>query len=180
MNLILFGFKASGKTHFGKLLSIQMHRPFIDTDDLILELYLKETGKKKNPREIHAHLGEEKFRALETKALYCLKDVKNSIIALGGGAVLKHENILFLQTIGAMVYLKTSPEKLKSRIFQKELPSFLDPKDPEGSFYRMIHEREPIYRSIPARSIDTDGLDEAGVLAALRSILLLEDPPDGF
>lgn len=180
MNLILFGFKASGKTHFGKLLSIQMHRPFIDTDDLILELYLKEMGKKRSSREIHAELGEEKFRTLETRALHLLKDVKNSIIALGGGAVLNPENVTFLQTVGAMVYLKTSPETLKSRLFRKELPSFLDPKDPEGSFYKMVQERDPIYRSISARSIDTDGLDEAGVLAAIRSILLLEEPPNGF
>lgn len=180
MNLLLFGFKASGKTHFGKLLSLKMHRPFIDTDDLILELYMKETNKKRSMREIYADLGPEKFRALETRALHLLKHVKDAIIALGGGAVLQTENVAFLQSVGALVFLKTSPEKLKERIFRNELPAFLDPKDPEGSFYRMIQERDPIYRSIPARSVDTDALDEAGVLAALSSILLLEEPPNGF
>jgi hypothetical protein len=34
----------------------------------------------------------------------------------------------------------------------------------------MVQEREPIYRSIPALTVDTDALDEAGVLAALYSI----------
>lgn len=180
MNLLLFGFKASGKTHFGKLLSIKMHRPFIDTDDLILELYMKETEKRRNAREIYAEIGKEAFRALEKRALHLLKNVKDAIIALGGGAVLDPDNLAFLQTVGAMVFLKASPEKLKERIFRDELPSFLDPKDPEGSFYRMVQERDPIYQSIPARSIDTDALDEAGVLAALNSILLLEEPPNGF
>lgn len=172
MNLILFGFKASGKTHFGKLLAVKMHRPFIDTDDLILELYAKESGHRRTMREIYADLGKEGFRTLETKAIHLLKYVADSIISLGGGAVLNPENVELLQTIGTMVYLKTSPEKLKERIFKNELPSFLDPKDPEGSFYKMVQERDPIYRSIPALTIDTDALDEAGVLAALNSILI--------
>lgn len=180
MNLILFGFKGAGKTHFGKLLSMHMHRPFIDTDDLILELYSKETGKRRKIKEIYVEMGEEGFRALEKQAIYTLKNVEGSIIALGGGAILDPETAEFLQTIGALVYLKANPEKLKKRTFEGEFPSFLDKKDPEETFYRMVHEREPIYRSIPARSIDTDALDEAGVLAALSSILLLEEPPNGF
>ena len=172
MNLILFGFKASGKTHFGKLFSLQMHRPFIDTDHLIIELYKKDADKERTVRQIHQELGEEKFRALEKRALHLLKTIQNAIIALGGGAVLDPENVEFLQTVGALVFLKTSAETLKKRIFKEELPSFLNPKDRESSFYQMIQEREPIYRSIPARTIDTDALDEPGVLAALYSILL--------
>lgn len=180
MNLILFGFKSSGKTHFGKLLSHKMHRPFIDTDDLIIELYKKETDKQRNCPQIHKELGEAAFRAIETRALHNLKNVKNAIIALGGGAVLDPENVLLLQSIGELVYLKASAEKLKERIFRSEIPSFLDPKDPHGSFHQMIQEREPIYRSIPARCVDTDAFDEAGVIAALKSILLLEEPSNGF
>lgn len=180
MNLILFGFKGSGKTHFGQLIAKQMHRPFIDTDDLILELYAKETGHVRKIREIAIKLGESGFRALEKRAIELLKEVKNAVIALGGGAVLDPENVEVLQKIGALVYLLTGPEKLKERIFKEELPSFLDPKKPEDSFWEMIQEREPIYRSIPARRVDTDALDEAGVLAALSSILLLEEPPNGF
>ncbi len=180
MNLLLFGFKASGKTHFGKLLSHQMHRPFIDTDDLVMETYKKETGKQKSCRQIHRALGSECFRSLEKRSLQDLKNVKNAIIALGGGTVLDPENVEFLQTIGALVFLKASAEKLKERIFKDEMPAFLDPEDPEKSFYQMIRDREPIYRSIPARTIDTDTLDEAGIIAALHSILLLEEPPNGF
>ncbi len=174
MNLFLFGFKSSGKTHFGKLLALRMHRPFIDTDDLLVELYLKESGKLRTAREIHQDLGEKGFRRLEKKALYLLAEIKDSVVALGGGTVLDPENVIFLERIGTLVFLKTSPGKLKQRIFKDELPSFFDPKDPEGSFYRMIQERGPIYESIPARSIDTDALDEAGVLASLSSILCLE------
>lgn len=180
MNLLLFGFKASGKTHFGKLLSKQMKRPFIDTDEIIEELYRIHTGKDKQVRQIYKTLGELKFRSLEKQSLVLLKKIDNAVIALGGGSVIDPENVHLLQTIGALIYLKTSPETLKKRIFSEELPPILDHEDPERTFYQMVHEREPIYRSIPARTIDTDLLDEAGVLAALRSILLLEDKPNGF
>lgn len=176
MNVILFGFKGAGKTHFGKLLAQNLHRPFIDTDDLVVEL----SNQRKNIREIHQSLGEEAFRKLEKQALQALKQVENAVIAVGGGTVLDPENVAFLQKVGALIYLKVGADKLKIRLLQGELPSFLDKKDPEGSFLRMIHEREPIYRSIPARCIDTDALDEAGVLAALSAILLLEEPPNGF
>lgn len=180
MNLILFGFKAAGKTHFGQLLALKMHRPFIDTDDLLLELYKKESGQFKKARQIYEALGEKEFRELEKRALHLLKEVHNSIIALGSEAILDPDNVLFLQKVGALVFLEAHAETLKKRIFKGELPFFYDKKDPEGSFWSMIQEREPIYRSILARRVDTDALDEAGVLAALSSILLLEEPPNGF
>lgn len=180
MNLILFGFMAAGKTHYGKLLSIQMHRPFLDLDDLIQELYAQESGKRKKVREIYVELGEAGFRKREKEAIQTLTGVENGIIAVGGGTVIDPENVEWLQKIGALVYLKTGAETLHKRIFQKELPAFFDKNDPEASFLRMVQEREPIYRSIPARVVDTEALDEAGVLAALSSILLLEEPPNGF
>lgn len=177
MNLILFGFKGAGKTHFGTLLAIKMHRPFIDTDDLLLQLYAKKTGHRKKIKEVYEEPG---FRELEKEAIRTLKGVEDSIIAVGGGTVIDPENVESLQKIGALVYLKAGAETIKKRIFKDELPAFFDKKDPEGSFLQMVHEREPIYRSIPARVVDTEALDEAGVLAALSSILLLEEPPNGF
>ncbi|HSX10925.1 MAG TPA: shikimate kinase [Chlamydiales bacterium] len=180
MNIILFGFKGAGKTHFGRLLALKIHRPFIDTDDLILELYAKEAGQRKKAKQIYAELGKVAFRDLEKRAVQTLKGVENSVIAVGGGTVVDPENVAVLQKVGALVYLKAGSETIKKRIFKEELPAFFDKNDPEGSFLAMVHEREPIYRSIAARVVDVDLLDEAGVLAALSSILLLEEPPNGF
>lgn len=180
MNLILFGFKSSGKTHFGKLLAKELKRTFIDTDDLITTLYEKENHKKKNVRQIYTELKEEKFRALETRAIHTLKGTQDAIIAVGGGAMERPENVRFLEALGALCFLKAHPKTLTKRILKEDLPPFLDPKDPEGSLVRLIQERTQIFNSIPARQVDTDALDEPGVIAALLSILYLEDPPNGF
>lgn len=176
MNLILFGFKGCGKTHFGKLLALKMHRKFLDTDDLLAELYALKTGQRIGPREIYMQIGAEGFRALEKEAIRSLKTVKEAIIALGGGAVLDLENIELLQKIGCLVYLCASPKTLQTRIPKEKPPAFMN----GVSFLEVFQERKPIYESIPAARIDVDALDEAGVLAALRSILILEDPPNGF
>ena len=170
MNLILFGFKGSGKTHFGKRIAAELGRQFIDTDDKMIEL----DGKKRSAQEIYAERGEQGFRELEKRAVFSLKGVENTVIALGGGAVLDPESVEFLLKLGEMVYLDAPPDTLKKRIFRDELPAMMKG---EGDFLRIYQERRPLYESIPARRIRTGELDEAGVLAALRSILFLEDSP---
>lgn len=180
MNLILFGFKGCGKTHFGKLLAQKMHRRFIDTDDWIVELFAKKTGERTLPREIYIQLGPAAFRALEKEVLQSLKNVKDAVIALGGGAVLDPENVELLQKIGCLAYLSTSRQTLQKRVLKHQTPAFLDSEDPQASFHEMFQQRRPIYESIPATKIDCDVLDEAGILAALQSLLVLQDPPNGF
>jgi shikimate kinase len=184
MNLILFGFKGVGKTFYGRKLAHLMHRPFIDTDDLSEELYAEEKGERLTSKQIFQELGAVPFRALEKQAVFSLGKIKNSVIALGGGAIVDPDNLEFLQKLGALVYLKASPETLRLRmqkaIDKGETPAIVDPKQLETTFWRLIQERLPLYESIQCDTIDTDQLDDAGVLAALRSILVLTDPPNGF
>lgn len=156
MNLILFGFKSCGKTFFGKKLAEKMGRPFIDTDDLL----------SSPPKELYRKVGESAFRALEKKAIHSLV-AQNTIIAVGGGAVLDPENVFRLQRLGTLVYLKASFAFFEQRLLQNELP------DPKISLFTLFHKRLPFYEAIPAHHIDLEKLDLAGVLEELQSILLL-------
>jgi shikimate kinase len=174
MNIILFGFKGSGKTHFGKLLAQKLHRPFIDTDSILEELYAKESKERLRIWEIYQAVGETGFRTLETEAIATLYEIKGAVISLGGGAVLDKENVEMLLKIGQLVYLEASFDTIQKRI-QKTPPFTGD--IPLQTLYR---ERKPVYESVPSRKIDTDALDEAGVLAALQAIACLEEPPNGF
>lgn len=152
MSIILFGFKGCGKTYYGKRLSLLLNLPFIDTDDLIIRLY----GELLSVREIHATLGEEAFRSLETKAIHQLQGSLNAVIALGGGAVLDPTNIDHLQKIGHLVYLKASFQTIKQRILNSEIPSFVDPKRPFESLKEIYEKRILVYEKIPAQWIDVD------------------------
>lgn len=161
MNLILFGFKGCGKTHFGQLLSQLLNCPLIETDSLL------EIQYQKSVREIYQQLGEKQFRICERETILSLKNIENSIISLGGGAVLNQKNVEFLTKIGKLIYLKADAQTLKKRMLQQGIPLFLDPQDLDRSFKQMMQSREPIYQSIPALTIDTDALTETQILTQL-------------
>ncbi len=179
MNLILFGFKSSGKTTLGMLVAQQLDRPFIDTDHLLEELYLSRTGKKMGTREIAKEIGEAEFRKLESDALQQLKNQDRAVIALGGGAILKPENAALLAKLGQLVYLKVSKETLKKRILGGELPTFLDPMYPEESFERMYQERLAIYEKILAFSIDLETQTQDQVVQELCALIQKKEREDG-
>lgn len=143
MNIILFGFKGSGKTHYGRLLAKLSDRPFIDTDDLIQAHYPDRTV-----RQIHETLGETAFRALETKAIATLAGVQRSVIAVGGGAVLDPRNVALLQQLGTMIYLDVRLETLRKRGVSLSV----------GPLEKIYRARKPIYEAIPAHRIHIDGL----------------------
>jgi shikimate kinase len=163
MNIILFGFKGSGKTHFGRLLARELKKAFIDTDDLIIEL----SNSRHSIREIHQILGEKQFRFLENAAIHTLTPDLDAVIALGGGAILNPDHVETLQKIGRLVYLQASFDRVQKRIFEQGLPSFAEAKD---SLRKVYDERLLIYESIAAHRIETDQLDDASILAALKEL----------
>lgn len=167
MSLILFGFKGCGKTHFGKLLSHALKCPFIDTDDLVVETYEKQYGRKLEIRRIHQTLGENGFRTLEKEVIHQLKGENGVVIALGGGSILDPSNIFHLQKIGRLIYLKSSFERVKERILEHGIPSFIDTINPIESLYAVYQERRSLYETIQAQSIDLDLLNEEEVLRVL-------------
>lgn len=175
MNLILFGFKSCGKTTLGKMLAIRMNRSFFDSDDMLEQLHYKLTGDRMHFREIYKKIGEEAFRKLESDVVQQLKSVKNAVIALGGGLILHPKNAAVLAKIGQLVYLKIGKQTLRKRILSKELPSFLNPSDPEGSFEQFYNERRVKYEAIPALSIDLETKTTDQVVFELSALILSKE-----
>jgi shikimate kinase len=168
VNFILFGFKKSGKTHFGRLLAQELSREFVDTDNLIEKMFVNEYCESLCARNISLKIGEDGFRILEKRVIHSLKN-ENAIIAVGGGAVLDSENRNKLSSLGQLFYLKIDKETLKHRLLNAELPSFLDPKNLEISFEKMYAERKMIYEKIPAITIKTVGKNERDILEEIKS-----------
>ena len=179
MNLILFGFKSCGKTTLGKLLAQRLNRPFIDTDRLIEHLYFQRTGQSLTFREIFKTAGAAVFRTLESDVLQPLKSAKTAIIAVGGGLVLDPTHVTFLAKLGQLVYLNVSKETLKRRVLGGELPAYLDPLDPEGSFEQMYKERQPKYEAISALSVDLEKKTQDEILQELSALIHSLEQPHG-
>ena len=143
MNLILFGFKGCGKTHFGKQLAEKMKRPFFDTDEIISARFSLPC------RDLYRKIGEEAFRLLEREAIRSLIHVQNAIIAVGGGAVLDPENVKILRRMGRLVYLEVNLETVKKRVVDFAV----------GPLDEVYRQRKPIYESISAHRICVDRED---------------------
>lgn len=104
-NIVLSGMPGSGKSTVGRLVADQLGRDFIDTDALIVE----RAGEIK---EIFAEHGEAYFRDLETGVIRELAALNGKVISLGGGAILRDENVAALRRNGEIFFIDRSPEYL--------------------------------------------------------------------
>lgn len=98
-NIVLTGMPSSGKSTVGKLIAKTLNRPFIDTDTEIE----KRAGRPIS--EIFATQGETAFRDMETAVIKEVAATTGAVIATGGGAVLRKENVDALRTSGTLFFL---------------------------------------------------------------------------
>jgi len=146
MNIILYGFKNSGKTTAGEYLAPKLGCAFIDTDHLIEELYTKKNKKRKNVYSIYREFGEKQFRQYEQEVIKRLKDIKHTVVTVGGGAVLNRNNVKVLKNMGKLIYLNAPKAVLKKRILMDTQTVLFSRKDKEIFFEEVFSRREPIYQ----------------------------------
>jgi shikimate kinase len=108
--IYIIGFMGSGKSTAGKKLASLLGWSFIDLDRKI-----EEHAGKTIP-EIFSENGEEYFRNLEAQLLKSLKSCTNTLISTGGGTPCYKDNMDFMLQTGLTIYLKLTPEELKSRL----------------------------------------------------------------
>ncbi len=104
MNVVLIGFRCSGKSSVGRALATKLGREFIDCDDYI------EKKTRLTIRELFDLEGETRFRALESETIAELAKMEGKVIAIGGGATLKYRNMKVLKRSGKIVFLEVEPE----------------------------------------------------------------------
>ena len=105
-NIVLTGMPGSGKTTVGQLLAEELGRPYLDVDELIRE----KTGMA--PGEIIAAQGEPAFRDVETDVICAVAERNGCVIATGGGAILRRENVDLLRRNGKLFFLDRPVEQL--------------------------------------------------------------------
>ena len=83
MNMILCGYKASGKTTLARAYSHLYQCAYIDTDDLIVDFFESISEVRTSIQDIYSMLGEQLFRIMEYEVLQTIEKVDDAIIALG-------------------------------------------------------------------------------------------------
>ncbi|HZN65578.1 MAG TPA: shikimate kinase [Tepidisphaeraceae bacterium] len=165
MSIVLIGYRGSGKTTIGKKLADRLWQPFLDTDDLVA----KKAGK--SIRVIFEQEGEQRFRDLESAVIRDVAKQSEVVVALGGGAVLRQENVRVLrENYHSLVYLKCDPHELHRRIqsdpmTQQTRPSLTPFGGGLEEIQAVLAEREPVYRAAMTAELDVTHLspDEAMV-----------------
>ena len=104
-NIVLSGMPASGKSTVGKIVAENLGRELIDTDRLIVERY-------GDIPTIFREKGERYFRDLESEVIKEVSALSGKVISLGGGAILRAENVAALRQNGAIFFIDRSPEFL--------------------------------------------------------------------
>ena len=116
MIVALTGFMASGKTTFGRASAERLGWDFVDLDDVI-------TARYGTPAEIFAAQGETAFRAIETDLLAeTLQRENDTVLALGGGTILREENRQLLKENATLIWLDTDFAIILSEIGNADRP----------------------------------------------------------
>jgi shikimate kinase len=156
MNIVLVGFRCSGKTTLGKALAERLGMTFVDADELV------EQKHHMTIKEIFEKKGESVFRLWECDAISEISKLDGNVIATGGGAVLRYKNIRNLKRNSVVVGLSVNPDTAFERI-QRDAKTrsrrpALPEQDPQLEVRAQHQMRESLYRDIADIVLDTTDL----------------------
>ncbi len=146
----LIGMMGSGKTSVGRLLSERLELPLYDTDATV------EANAGQTVGEIFSHLGEPRFRELESLAVRVIASQDDGIVSTGGGVVLDPSNVEAMRESGTIVLLDADVGTLTARVgTAAERP--LIAKDPERYLRELASARGAAYENAADVVVDATG-----------------------
>jgi len=176
-NLVITGFSGTGKSLVGKEVARRLNWDFLDTDDDIV----KQAGKP--IAQIFRHDGEGKFRELERETIREACQQRQTVIAIGGGAIVDPQNYELLARTGLIVCLEARSETIHERLFHEaacspetEVRPLLATDNPLERIRQLKASRQPHYAKADW-TIHTDGLSISEVAEeVVRAWRLLRRP----
>lgn len=152
MNVVLIGYRGTGKSTVGKTVAARLGRNLLSTDAEIVKL-----AGQSIPEIVEQH-GWEYFRGLESQVCQKLAGRDGLVIDTGGGIILRLNNVVVLKETGALFWLTASVETIAGRIGRDtQRPSLTGGKSFVDEIQEVLRERTPKYQAAADHIIETDG-----------------------
>ncbi|RSJ96446.1 shikimate kinase [Streptococcus australis] len=161
MPKVLVGFMGAGKTTIGRLLD----PAFVDMDALLVQRLEMPIS------DYFARFGEEGFRQQESLLLQDLLEQETSVIATGGGIVLRPENRQLLKKNPCNIYLQIDFDRLYQRLATDPVnkrPLFLDKSQEE--FQALFEQRLPLYEEVATHVLDVADKTPEEIVEMIRCL----------
>jgi shikimate kinase len=153
MNIVLIGYRGTGKSVVGQLVAERLDMKCIAMDARIVH-----KAGMSIPDIVKNH-DWAKFRDIESEVAREMAKLDNIVIDTGGGVIERPENIEALQSNSRIIWLKASVDTIVSRIEGgKERPSLTGGKSFTEEVAEVLERRAPKYKSAAQYEIDTDQL----------------------
>ena len=138
-NVVLIGFMGTGKSAVGQILARRLGWAFLDTDQRVA------ARERATIPQIVARHGEAYFRDAEARVIAELAGRRDVVIATGGGAVLRPENMQRLRAHGWIISLTAPADALLKRLADGERRPLLR-GDVRQNVIKLLDQRRPLYR----------------------------------
>jgi len=166
MNIVLIGYRGTGKSVVGELLARKLNRETVSMDAEIV----KKAGMS-IPEYVEKN-GWPGFRDLETEVARELAARDNIIVDCGGGIIERSENIPALRENGVIFWLQASVDVIVDRIAGgTERPALTEGKTFTEEVAEVLHRRTPLYSDAAQHTIDTDAMTPEQVVDCILAII---------
>lgn len=167
-NIVLIGMPGCGKSTLGRSLAEMLGREFIDADPEIE----KDAGK--TIPELFA-VSEDFFRKQETRTTKRLATLRGKVLAMGGGVVLRQENISSLKENGLIIFLDRSPADIISDVDTQTRPLLAAGR---RRIYDLYAQREALYRAAADVTVQNKGNMQDVLLRLAEAAKVLQQRND--
>ena len=153
MNVVLIGYRATGKSTVGRILSSKLKIAFWDTDVMV------EKSVAMPIKEIVALHGWDFFRAKERETIKYLMQKEDCVIATGGGVVLFRENVNLLKQAGVIIWLNAPLQDIIDRLKKDARNGAIRPQFTSSNIIQetidIMRQRLPLYERAADYTVDT-------------------------
>lgn len=166
MNIVLIGYRGTGKSSVATMLASRLRWERISTDAEIVA-----RAKQSIPEIVKDH-GWEYFRDLESDVCRDVGGKDHLIIDTGGGAILRPQNVQALKANGRLFWLTAEIPTIEARIGgDTQRPSLTGSKSFIEEIADVLEERRPKYRSAADHVIPTDNQSVTHIVDTILALM---------